>query len=153
MMIDALMQLLGRWEGEGLAFFPTITQQDYVEHLSFTYDEPHDVIQYEQKTWRKHNGLLLHWEFGFIRMLEDQSLVLNNTANNGRVEVMTGQITSLDNGFQVSLNSTLFGNDPRMVKAAREWCIEGDVLTYDHMMVTQTVSSTRPHLRARLRRC
>lgn len=152
-MIDALMQLLGRWEGEGSAFYPTITQQDYLEQLSFAYDEPHDVLQYEQKTWRKHNGLLLHWELGFIRVLEDGSVVLNNTANNGRVEVMRGLVTWREAGFQVSLASSLFGNDPRMVQAAREWCIEGDVLTYEHVMATQSVRESQPHLRARLRRC
>lgn len=151
-MIETLKLLLGNWEGEGTATFPTIAQQDYLEKLSFALDEPHSAIQYEQKTWRKESKQLLHWEFGFIRVREDQSLLVNNVQSNGRTEAMTGHATLTETGLLLSLTTSAFGSDPRMLAAARELSVEGDVLTYTQSMATQTVPDAKTHLHAVLRK-
>ena len=149
-MNEALLKLLGRWEGEGTALFPTITEAAYIDTLTFSLDEPHDLIQYEQKTWRKETQKQSHWEFGFIRQLDDGTVVLNNTQNNGRFEVMSSSLTPQPGRFLLHFTTTAFSNDPRMVKAEREWRVEGDTLTYVQSMATQTVPDLQAHLRATL---
>jgi hypothetical protein len=149
-MLEPLKILLGRWEGEGVAIYPTIAETPYREVLIFTLDEPHDALQYEQKTWRAADGRLLAWEFGFVHLLEDGSVRVNNSQNNGRVEVMEGALTPHAGGFALTLLTMLFGNDPRMVEARREWRVDGAVLTTRHEMATQTVREMHTHLEATL---
>lgn len=149
-MIQKLSPLIGRWKGGGLASYPTMPDVEYTETLTF---QPHDqnkYIQYEQKTWRTETGEQSHWELGFFRFLEDETLELSNAQSGGRLEIANGKLELLPKGFQLILNSINLSNDPRMVEARREFILEEGQLRYHMSMATQTTPELTVHLMANL---
>jgi hypothetical protein len=152
-MIKLLLPLVGTWTGQGLATYPTIDDTEYRERLIFRTDEKESLLQYEQKTWRTATNAQSHWEFGFLRLLDDgQAIEWTNAQSGGLVEVLAGRIQSDGNGLKLALTSTYFGNDDRMVEAKREITVENDLLRYDVVMATQNTRVSAVHLKATLTR-
>src|SRR5215813_13191923 len=123
-----LSALLGTWRGEGSGQFPTIPSFNYVEECVFSSNDCEPIIHFEQKTWVKSsdetNGRPLHWESGFIRAIEDGSVEISNAQNGGRVEVLRGVIDEtayLEGILLLTLESVLFGNDPRLIHTTRKY--------------------------------
>lgn len=148
-----MKELLGTWQGMGLAIYPTIETTRYREELIFREHEGAPRVQYNQKTWRIHadNGeTLLHWELGFIRKLEDGGFEWLNAQNNGRVEVMQGTIMTSPGRLVLDFRSVTFANDPRMIQAGRQVTVEGNILRYRMMMETQSNPGFELHLEAEL---
>lgn len=150
-----MKELLGTWRGTGRAVYPTIDSARYREETIFNEHAGDPITQYEQKTWRIHadnSETLLHWEFGFIRQMEDGSYEWSNTQNNGRVEVLKGTISASFGLLSLDFQSVAFANDPRMMQSARQVTIEGDLLRYRMTMATQTNPDNELHLEAELSR-
>ena len=151
-MIEAF---LGRWHGKGEAFFPSIGHYFYEETLRIEKDAERPFFFYEQQVWitdetgvRERNS---HWESGFINILEDGSLQMNNAQNNGRTEVLRGHYDPATK--TITLASIAFSNDPRMVKTARRWSLPSEgVLKYEMDMEIQAVKPLQSHLAATLKR-
>ncbi|MDQ6786974.1 MAG: FABP family protein [Acidobacteriota bacterium] len=152
-----LSPLLGMWRGTGRGKFPTIEAFDYTEELKFESNSCEPLIHFEQKTWvepsTEINGSPLHWESGFIRPVEDGTIEISNAQNGGRVEVLKGRIDMaeyLKGTLLLSLESVLFGNDPRMVQTRRTLTLKDNKLSYLIEMATVRTPNLQQHLEASL---
>jgi hypothetical protein len=149
-----LSKLIGTWQGEGMAIYPTIDSTRYREVLAFREFDGKPIIQIEQKTWRIHNDgseSLLHWEAGFIRELEGGYEWIN-AQSNGRTEVLKGTIQIVGDNLELNFGSAGFMNDPRMVQSGRTVIVNGNSLTYKLSMATQMTAEYQMHLEATLTR-
>lgn len=149
-----LSLLQGTWKGEGRGQFPGVTSFDYRETLNFT---PRDekTLAYEQRAQKRYDGstewLQSHWESGFIRILENDTLELIS-AQIGRAEVLMGTIERPNDVFRIHFVSKATLNDPRLISSARTWELEGDALSYEAEMHTTKVNQSMPHLKITLQR-
>jgi hypothetical protein len=150
-----LDRLEGTWRGDGSGYFPTIEAFDYRETLTFERRDE-TTIFYEQRTEKRLRGqtafLTSHWESGFLRALEDESLELTNAQSGGRSEVLIGGIEFTDRVIRLNFVSKALTNDGRMVASMRAFEIENDTLRYQMKMRTTLVAELTPHLEAVLRR-
>ncbi len=156
MTMNLLRQLLGKWCGNGIAEFPTISTFEYREELQFAANDTQCVLHYEQRTWKKRETgefAPSHWESGFWRVLSATEIEILCAQAGGRVEISRGTLTPSGDGFILHLHSTLVANDARMDKTAREFVLEGSILRYDMKMSTTAVPELTPHVRAELTRC
>ncbi|MBS1513632.1 MAG: FABP family protein [Bacteroidetes bacterium] len=146
-MIENLNFLLGSWKGEGHAAYPTIESADYLEELTI---EPLDstTITFLQKTWRKKDNSVLHWESSFILGKEPDTFTFINSQNNGRTEVMKGTLESPE---KFICDSVYFSNDERPVRTRREYFLEDDALQYKLYLQTQN-QPFQLHLEAKLKK-
>lgn len=147
--------LEGTWKGEGRGQFPGVTSFDYREKLVFTRRDE-KTLAYEQRTQKLYDGgteyLQSHWENGFISILENNDLKLDNIQIGGRNEVMIGTVESLDGMFRLRFVSKALNNDPRMISSARTFELEGDTLRYEMEMHTTKVDQSTPHVKISLQR-
>jgi hypothetical protein len=152
---ELLNALIGEWTGSGRGEYPTIEPFEYVEALRFSSDD-RSIIHYEQKTrrWeiRSEAYIASHWENGFIRLLADGRVQINNTQSGGRTEVLTGSLEGTENEFIIRLQSTSFLNDPHMQESSRTITVAGDSLHYTMYMRTNSTPEMSIHLEARLTR-
>ena len=147
-LIDALLPLIGIWSGTGVATYPDRDTAIYREQWALQTDVAQTLLQYEQKTWVAHQ--LLAWEFGFIRPIENGHIDLINTQNNGRTEVLRGQVTTQGEGLSLVLNSVDYGNDDKMLHARRTIQVSGRALHYQVWIATKTHSELFQHLKTQL---
>ena len=146
--------LTGTWVGEGRGGYPTIKSFDYHETLTFMrYDE--NTLAYELRTKKRYEGetewLGSHWQYGFIRILENGELDLMNVQV-GRTEVMTGFFESPGAMFRIHFVSQVITGDPRMVSSARRFELDGDTLRYKMEMQTTKTNRLEKHLEVTLQR-
>src|SRR5258706_9138780 len=116
-MTNLFTLLEGIWAGEGRGQYPTVTSFDYRETLTFTRRDE-KTLAYEQRAQKRYDGqtkwLESHWENGFIRILENDTLELMNVQI-GRSEVLIGSIESVGDIFRIHFVSKTITNDPRMI--------------------------------------
>lgn len=155
--MKALGGLLGVWRGSGQGNFPTIDAFTYDEEIVFTSNEVEPLICYEQKTWdttnRSDHTEPLHWEVGFIRSTEDGPIEISNAQNNGRVEVLRGQLSppaKRSASLLLLLDSVLHGHDERMIRTRRRYQIGSSTLSYEVEMATRNTPDMTLHLQASL---
>ncbi len=144
--------LVGKWRGEGKGHFPTISDFVYFESLQFEQRDPL-TLHYMQKTDKQYADQAVetsHWESGFIRLLEDNSLELINVQSGGRGEVLTGHYAQIESGLQLTFRSQSQINDARMIDTTRIFTLSGNMLTYQMQMHTTAVNGLLPHLDAKL---
>ncbi len=154
--MEFLRALIGTWEGEGVASYPTIDTFPYHEVLVVRGRVGDDTVIYEQQTWTPgERGSLdapSHWETGFLVPQADGS-VTALTAHDPRTEVLVGTPARSVNGvWRLELTSVSFLNDPRMAGDRRVLEVEGDELSYVMDMATDRVPEPTLHLEARLQR-
>ncbi len=154
--ITALRRLVGDWAGGGRGDFPTIDAFRYSEALRFYWNGVEPMLQFEQRTWMANasepHKEPLHWEAGFFRALPGLGVEITNAQNGERVEVLRGTIEPTSHGLILSLESTLLGNDERMIRTRRRYECEGDTLRYQIWMATTRQPDLTLHLDARLTR-
>lgn len=147
--------LEGTWAGEGRGEYPIINSFDYRETLIFTRRDEKSLA-YEQRTQKRFDGqseyLVSHWESGFIRILESDTLELVNAQSGGRSEILVGIIEMPGALIRIRFTSRAVNNDPRVVCSARTFELEGESLRYEMEMQTTGVEQLRPHLRIELTR-
>ena len=152
---DILQLLLGEWSGAGKGEFPTIEPFEYLETLNFASDG-RPFLHYEQKTKRRRAGqaeyVPSHWESGFIRLLPDGQVELVTAQSGGRLERLAGSLEQTETGLILSLRSTAFLNDPRMLETSRRVILEGATLHYTQNMQTTAVPGSTLHVEATLHR-
>lgn len=158
-IMAALAPLIGRWRGAGAVAFPGIESVAYSEESQFYSNGVDLLLHFEQRTWRLGpQGAPtspLHWECGFFRPLEDGGIEFTNTQGNGRMEILRGTLDPEHLGegrVLLRLESSFLGNDPRMVRTARSFLLDGDRLHYEARMATTRVGEMRRHLDATLKR-
>lgn len=149
--------IVGKWEGSGLAEYPTIVPIDYQEGLVFTRNDKDPVIHFEQRTWivssDEKNGQPIFWESGFIIDRGEGRFELVSAQRSGRVEILRGEATETpDAGIDIDFTSVSISNDARMIKSGRRFRFRENVLDYElHMSTTGNPTYDR-HLRAHLKR-
>ncbi|MFT5050373.1 MAG: hypothetical protein ACI8QZ_001774 [Chlamydiales bacterium] len=150
---ERLARLVGHWHGKGVGDYPTIDRFEYQEDLRFESEPAYPVMRYEQRT-QLVNGEPSHWEFGFLRWLEDLSIEVSNVQVGGRVEVLHGSIETVGESVVLGLESVVLGHDARLVRTRRSITVDGDRLHYQAHMHTNTLETPRMllHLEARLER-
>jgi len=150
---ELLYVLRGEWIGEGHVRFPTVAPFEYIETLRFSADE-RPIIQYEQKTQRRNSTeprlISSHWEFGFIHLMENGRVVVNNTQSGGRVEVLQGTVQKTYSGIIMELHSTSFLNDLRSIETSRVLEVDRNQLHYTMHLRTNSVTDLMMHLEAEL---
>lgn len=155
--ISDLGFIVGKWEGTGIAEYPTIKPMDYEEGLVFTRNDRDPVIHYEQRTWVQSsggdNGQPVFWESGFIIDRGDGAFELVSAQKSGRIEILRGDAEASDGGaIEIVFASVAISNDPRMLKSGRKFRFHENVIDYElHMSTTENPAYDR-HLRARLKR-
>jgi hypothetical protein len=152
---DVLKLLAGEWSGAGNGEFPGIEPFEYLEDLSFHFDERRPaLLHYLQKTSRRNAGqgayVPSHWETGFLRMLPDSRVEIGNVQSGGRLEALAGSLEMTSTGAVLRLESTSFANDTRMQAAARLITLSGEHLHYLVHMRTSAVPEMALHLEANL---
>ncbi len=155
--INDLQFIVGKWEGTGLAEYPTIKPVDYDEGLVFTRNDRDPVIHYEQRTWIKSagedNGHPVFWESGFIIDKGDGAFEMVSAQKSGRIEILRGEAINSDgSAIEITFASVMISNDPRIIKSGRKFRFHENVVDYElHMSTTENPAYDR-HLRARLKR-
>ena len=126
---DLLHLLVGHWSGTGRGEFPTIEPFEYLETITFAADG-HPFLHYEQQAKRRNAGqsdfIPSHWESGFLRLLLTGEVELVNAQGSGRLERLVGLLEETEQGLILTLHSTAFLNDPRMVETSRRIIVEGN---------------------------
>lgn len=148
--VGFLAPLLGTWVGEGRGEYPTMEAFDYGERLTF--DHVGDAfLQYVHRSWLLEDGTPLHFERGFLRPgAEAGSVELTLAHPLGLTEVSEGTLAE----GRMDLVSTSVGRTTTgmaVVGVERRYRIDGDEITYELDMATETTRMVR-HLSGRLRR-
>ena len=154
-LVVPLQKIFGIWEGSGEGHYPTIKPFSYRERIEFTPDSFRPLVHYVQRTHILETNEPGHWESGFLRVLDDESLEISNAQNSGRVEVLTGKrIDSSDAVLTIEFQSKHFGNDPRMIQSERTFRITDELFVYEVAMATNTTEEPKlqSHLKAELTR-
>lgn len=154
--MELLRALVGKWCGNGVAEFPTISTYEYREELTFAANQTQPVLHFEQRTWKKlESGEFgpSHWESGFWRVLPGKEIVFLSAQIGGRVEVSRGVVEPTRDGFVLNMQSTLVENDPRMGRTERKFVWQGKVFRYSMKMSTTAVSELTVHTHAELKSC
>jgi hypothetical protein len=147
--VEALVFLLGTWQGEGRGSYPTIEGFRYGEEMAFGHvGKP--FLSYVQRTWAPVDGRPLHSEVGYLRPRPDGRVELVLAHPGGRVEVDEGFVR----GGHVELTSTLVAGTPsakEVTEVRRVVDVDGDVMRYQLEMAA--IGQPRQfHLEAKLRR-
>ena len=150
-LIDLLSKLHGTWVGKGNGKFPTIESFEYEDTISFNVDLSYPMIHYEQKTALTATGEASHWESGFIRIIDAETIEISNSQDSGRVEVLRGKVLRVDptqDKYEIALFSTNIANDSRLVNTKRIFTFENNTMEYCNFMSTTTTPSPAmlPHL-------
>lgn len=159
MILERLVLLAGEWTGRGSGEYPTIASFNYSETFRFQHDPQAAYLTYEQRT------VLLdmegqpirrsHWEAGVIRPLQDGSIELACVQSSGRVEILRGILLDQDSQagrLFISFASELIGNDGRVIRAKRDWRLDGNHLEYEMSMQTTKVGELTFHVGSSLTR-
>jgi hypothetical protein len=148
--VGFLAPMLGTWVGEGRGEYPTMEAFDYGERLTF--DHVGDAfLQYVHRSWLLEDGTPLHFERGFLRPgARAGSVELTLAHLLGLTEVSHGTLVD----GQMHLVATSMGRTATgmaVVGVERRYRIDGDEITYELDMATETTPMIR-HLTGRVRR-
>jgi hypothetical protein len=112
------------------------------------------MLHFEQRTWKRPTEPArtepLHWESGFLRVVSGFNLEMVNSQNGERVETLRGALKQTDAALIVELDSSLIGNDTRLIRTRRRYALVNQELHYQIWMTTTRNSALTPHLEARL---
>ncbi|MGA9293410.1 MAG: FABP family protein [Ignavibacteriaceae bacterium] len=154
---DNIRNLLGRWNGYGVAQYPTIKKEDYFEELIFSHNEESSFLHYEQKTWIKNEkGKFeqpIFWETGFLITLEvENSFELCNAQKSGRIEVLSGKLSHTNGINFIDFKSKNFANDEKLIDTSRKFRFTDKELNYELWMSIKNNKNFDIHLKANLRK-
>lgn len=95
---------------------------------------------------------LLYWECGFLRQITDDTCAWINAQNNGRTEILRGEVIYSGHETLLEIKSSEFGNDSRMIASQRQLQVKKNQLTYTSHIATQDHPTLYLHLIATLER-
>jgi hypothetical protein len=153
--INELGYLIGQWDGNGLAEFPTIKSFDYHESLIFNRNNKNLLFHYEQRALIKssdaRNNEPISWESGFLIDKENGLFEMVCSHNTGRVEILKGfAIRLTGQKIKLELESVSTINDDRIIRTTRVFIFSEIKIEYELKMSTTKNFSFQRHLSATL---
>lgn len=151
---QALLSLVGTWEGDGTIEYPTMDPLVYREVLEIREGRNGPFLHYLQQTWRRDGGKEVgsHHESGFITPTDDGTVRILNAQGTDRVEILQGEVSSAAGMIRIELTSVAIAGDDRMIRSWRNLEIHEDQLAYTMGMTTTQVPDGAIHLTAELSR-
>ncbi|XP_046688444.1 peroxynitrite isomerase THAP4-like isoform X2 [Homalodisca vitripennis] len=142
--LKTLSWLIGKWVGNGLGEYPTITRFKYCEELEFTsLGQP--LLNYTSRTWHAEKKNPMHFESGFLRIkpgTRDVAFMISH--NFGLSEVEEGQVEDLKLvTTSQDIKRMSFAKDPGVTQIHREYSLQGDVLSLTLSMATTNTPLTK----------
>ena len=163
------------WRGEGEGHYPTITDFQYGEELTFAHPNPakvrqqqrggdscwnppltqrvraQPVVAYSHKTWRAADKTPMHSESGFLRVKPDGTAEFACAQATCLAEASSGEWDAATR--TLTLASTSVGNAAKVLAIARNYTLseDGETLRYSIAMRTHE-QPLQEHLRATLKR-
>ena len=128
-IVEPIAFLLGTWRGGGKGIYPTITDFEFEEEVTFWHAGA-GWIAHIQKTTSTDDGRPLHSEMGYWRPKENGIVELVVTHSFGVVEMAVGSLE----GTAIELHSTNFIEAPtaKTIDAAvRRFSVSRDELRYE----------------------
>ena len=145
---DIFKYLFGKWQGKGLAAYPTMTPTEYIDELKFSNNDIETVIGFEHKTWHidaDRKGKPMSWEIGFIIKKENDEFGITIASKGGRLESLKGKISLKDDLYYLALNSNGFLNDEKTTKTLRELWFDNKNLRYRLSISTKSIPDLIQH--------
>jgi hypothetical protein len=147
-----LAPLVGRWEGRGRGFYPTIDDFEYLETSEWGHaGKP--FLSYRQAT-RSPAGSPLHSEAGFWRVPAAPDLEVVMSQPFGAVEISSGTFSPTTGGLVITMATTSVLTTPTaktVTEVTRRYELAGDALTY-HVRMAAVGQALVGHLDATLYR-
>ncbi len=144
-------ELVGTWTGTGSGQYPTIESFRYRETTEIVERDDHPALRFEQRAYRltADGEVVSHWETGLLRLSSDGSARLHD-AQGGRSETMAGHWRRDGRAWLISLTSTGYAGDDRVVASTREFRVRPAELEYEMRMETTATRRMSLHLSATL---
>ncbi|GAX86390.1 hypothetical protein CEUSTIGMA_g13801.t1 [Chlamydomonas eustigma] len=156
--------LVGTWKGKGRGIYPTIKDFEYLEELTFEWDErnPRPLLFYKQRTFstKGNPAKPMHSESGFIRIIAPAGCIVCKTewvltAPNGVVTVEEGTIDGHTVRLKLtSTNRSSTARPPYPVDLERTYVVNPNsdppTLHYVVDMATTATPTLTRHLEAHL---
>lgn len=146
-----LAGLIGTWRGRGHGEYPTISDFDYDDEVTFT-NIGKPFLLFTQRTWM--NGTPMHTETGYWRAPTPETIEVCIAIPTGQVELGVGTCTESDGIITLRTDADAIQNAPtakQVDRIVRTVQFAGDDLTYDMHMAAVGVGLTL-HLRSALSR-
>lgn len=150
--VEAIVsELISTWTGEGAGQYPTIQSFRYRETTEIVERDDHPALRFDQRTWKltPDGEVVSHWETGLLRISSDGSAKFHD-AQPGRSETMAGTWERDGEGWSVSLASTGYSGDDRVLASTRTFRLRPGELDYEMQMETTSTGQMSLHLRASL---
>lgn len=144
-------ELIGTWTGEGDGQYPTIASFRYRESTEIVQRDDHPALRFDQRTWKltPEGEVVSHWETGLLRISSDGSAKFHD-AQPGRSEAMSGSWKREGDGWSISLTSTGYAGDDRVIASTRRFRLRPGEFQYEMHMETTATHQMSLHLRATL---
>lgn len=153
--VEVMASLVGRWEGSGKGFYPTIEGFEYRETAEWSHvGKP--FLAYRQGTVSP-AGAPMHSECGYWRSPQPNVLEVVISQPFGAVEMSDGRVTE-DEGegaIVIDMATTFVESTPsakQVSKVTRRFELSGDTLTY-RVEMSAVGEPLQGHLEATLHRC
>ncbi|MGD2044431.1 MAG: heme-binding beta-barrel domain-containing protein, partial [Acidimicrobiia bacterium] len=113
--------------------------------------DDHPALRFDQRAWKltPEGEVVSHWETGLLRISSDGSARFHD-AQSGRSETMAGNWEREGDAFSISLASTGYAGDERVIASTRRFRLRPDELEYEMQMKTTATGQMSLHLRATL---
>jgi hypothetical protein len=146
--LGPLAAFVGTWRGAGHGHYPTITDFDYTEEVTFVRTGK-PLLGYRQRTWGS-DGRPLHAESGWLRWVGGDRVEWVVAQPTGIAETATGTVR--DGEVDVQGVPHLTPTAVSVSQVRRRYRVDGAAVDYDLWMTATTVPNLTHHLNAVLER-
>ncbi len=149
--LEQLAGLVGSWAGQGHGEYPTISEFDYREEISFV-DIGKPFLAYTQRTWAA-DDRPMHTETGYLRAPAAGRVEFVLAQPTGQTESGEGTLRAGDDGFEIELvaDVTNTSTAKQVDSTVRRYRLSGDRLETSFDMAAVGQPMTR-HLTSELTR-
>lgn len=128
-LVQPLTSIVGTWNGLGRGHFPTISDFDYTETISFDAIPGKPFLRYEQKTMGAEDTPM-HTECGFLRPIGDGRVEFTLAQPTGQTELLEGAVTDGDDGelfIELGTSTVVNSTSAKQVDAtSRTYVVDAD---------------------------
>lgn len=151
-LCEPLSPLLGTWSGAGAGSYPTISDFDYTEELTFS-EVGKPFLVMIQRSQDPATGEPLHAEAGYLRAIAAGRVELVVAQPSGIAEIDLGTLTSTPGGIVVDLESAQVAATPtakEVIAVRRRLEVDGATLVSELWMAAAGERDLIHHVRSEL---